>query len=333
MRDTKYHSLDKVKKQIDDILSSELCGCRYAIYAHYNADSRCTLFSYRKKENSVHLFINIQTVKSFIEHNDWNAKTSVYFCAWYVAGYIKTLAEWEQKKDLNTYCDGVVFYEVLYACFSNKKNKVFAPYICEKRNRCIKKMCVLDVLCEANTLLRVKALFAQELLQNERIIIERVFDERMLYLKAPEIVYVGFKTPSLSLKEVTRNIRLIGKINTELNIPRLPKKDDENLIQNLIEVYKTNQDMFWIELLAHMVVCSPNNAKYIDDCEVLSKMYDFIERYEERLIDDMKTYELSKNKIMIDNLTVMLKYIERGRRLLSKAGFVRKNKRTIHTNY
>ncbi len=333
MRDTKYNSLDKVKKQIDDILSSELCGCRYAIYAHYNADNGCTLFSYRKKENSVHLSINIQTVKSFIEHNDWNAKTSVYFCAWYVAGYIKTLAEWEQKKGLNTYCDGVAFCEVLYACFSNKKIKVFAPYICEKLSRCIKKMCVLDVFCEANTLLRVKALFAQELLQNERTIIERVFDERMLYLKAPEVIYVGFKTPSLSVKEVVRNIRLISKKNTELNIPRLPKKDDENLIHNIIEAYKTNQDMFWIELLAHMVVCSSNNTKYIDDCEVLIKMYDFIERYEECLIDDMKTYELSKNKIMIDNLTVMLKYIECGKRLLSKAGFVRKNRRTIHTNY
>lgn len=333
MRDTKYNSLDKVKKQIDDILSSELRECRYAIYAHYNAEKGNALFAYRKKENRVHLSINIQTVMSFIEHNDWNAKISIYFCAWYVAGYIKTLVEWEQKKNLNTYCDGILFCEVLYACFCEKKIKVYVPYICEKLSWCIKKMCVLDVFCEVNTLLRVKALFTQELLQNERAIIEYVSDERMLYLKAPEVIYVGFKMPSLSLKEVMRNIRVIGKVNTELDIPMLPKRDDENLIHTLIKIYKANQNMFWIELLAHIVVCSPNNSRYIDECEVLNKIYDYIERYEECLIDNMKSYELSKNKIMIDNLAVMLKYIERGKRLLSKAGFVRKNRRTIHTNY
>ena len=309
MRDTKYNSIDKVKKQIDDILSSELRGCRYAIYAHYYAEKRNALFAYRKKGGSVHLWINIQTIKSFIEHNDWNAKISINFCAWYVAGYIKTLAEWEQKKDLNTYCDGILLYEVLYACFCEKRIKVFVPYICEKLRLCIKRMCVLDVFCEVNTLLRVKALFTQELLQDERANIEYVSNERMLYLKAPEVIYVGFKMPSLSLKEVMSNIRLVGKINTELDIPMLPKRDDENLIHNLIEIYKTNQNMFWIELLAHMVVCSPNNSRYIDECEVLNKIYDYIERYEECLIDNIKSYELSKNKIIMNNLVVMLKYI------------------------
>ena len=333
MRDRKYNSLDKVKKQIDDILSSELCECRYAIYAHYNAGNGDVLFSYRKMENSVHLSINIQTIKSFIEYNNWNAKISIYFCAWYVAGYIKTLVEWEQKRDLNTYCDGIIFYEVLHAYFSKKKIKVYAPYICDKLSRCVKKMRVVDVFCEANTLLRIKAMFVQELLQNERTIIERVLDERMLYLKAPEVIYVGFKTPSLSLKEVMRNIRFIGKINTELNLPRLPKKNDEKLIHNLIEEYKTTRNLFWIELLAHMVVCSPNSSKYIDECEVLIKIYDFIERYEVCLIDDIKTYELLKNKIMKDNFIVILKYIERGKRLFIKDGYVKKNRRTIHTNY
>lgn len=333
MRETKYNSLNKVKKQIDNILSSELYGCRYAIYAHYYAEKRNALFAYRKEGDRVHLWINIYTIKSFIEQNDWNAKISITFCAWYVAGYIKTLAEWEQKKDLNTYCDGILFCEVLYACFCKKKINVFVPYICEKLRWCIKKMCVLDVFCEVNTLLRVKALFTQELLQDECANIKYVFDERMLYLKAPEVIYVGYKMPALSLKEVMRNIRLIGKINTELDIPMLPKRDDKNLVHNLIEIYKTNQNMFWIELLAHMVVCSPKNARYINECEVLKKIYDYIEQYEECLIDNMKSYELSENKIMIDNLAIMLKYIERGRGLLSKSGVVRKNRRTIHINY
>lgn len=333
MRDTKYNSLDKVKKQIDYILSSELCGCRCAIYAHYYADNRFALFSYRIKGNNIHLSINIQTVLSFIEHNDWNKKVSLCFCAWYVSGYIRTLVEWEQKKDLKTYCDGVIFCEAIYDCFSNRKITVYVPYICEILGHCIKKMCVIDVLSEANALLRIKSLFVEELLQKERSIIDYVFDERMLYLKAPEVIYIGFKTPSLSVSEVITKIRVICEKNTELDLPNLPKRNDKSLIHNLIEFYKKNQDMFWIELLAHMVVCSPDNAKYIDDYEISNKMHAYIEQYEECLADDIKTYEYSKNKILMDNLSVMLKYIERGKRLLSKTGFIRKNRRTIHINY
>jgi len=332
MRDKKFDSLNKVKEKIDDILFGELSGCRYNIFAHYNANNECTLFSYYKKGNSIHLYINIQLIKRFIEHNDWNANTSLYFCAWYVAGYIKTLIQWEQRKVLNTYCDGVIFFEVLYACCSKKRIKVFSPYICEKLGQCIKKMYVIDVYCEANTLLRVKALRSQELLQSERTNIDCIFDERMLYLKAPEVIYVGYKTPSLSVKGVLKKLRIIGKINTELNVPRLPKNEDAKLIQNLIGIYKTSQNTFWIELLAHLVLCSPNSTKHIDDSEVLIQIYDFIGRYEETLTEDIKTYVLSKNKIMIDNLTVMLRYIERSKRLLSKAGLKRKKKCAIHIN-
>lgn len=333
MRDTKYNSLDKVKKQIDDILYGELCGCRYAIYVHYSADNGGALFSHRIKDNRVQLSINIQTVMTFVERNDWELKTSICFCAWYVAGYIEKLMEWEQKEELNTYCAGVTFSEVLYVCFSNKKVKVFVPYICEKLGRCIKKMSVLDALCEANTLLRIKTLLFQELSQDERAIMERVLDERMVYLNAPEVIYVGLKTPSLSVKEVVRNIRIIGKTNTKISIPILPKKDDKKLIHNLVEVYEIKQDMFWIELLAHILMCSPNNTQYIVNSEVLNKIYESIEKYESRLIDDIKTYELSKDKICTDNLTIMLKYIERSKRLLLKAEFVRRSKRTIHINY
>lgn len=333
MRDTKYNSLDKVKKQIDDILSSELCGCRYAIYAHYNANSECTLFSYRIKDSNVHLYINIQIVMLFTEHNDWDAKASVCFCAWYIVGYIKTLAEWEQKKEFHTYCDGVIFSELLYSCFSNKRIKVFVPYICDRLRRSIKKMRVLDVLCEANSLLRIKALFAQELLQDECDRIEKILDECMAYLNSPEVVYVGLKTPSLSIKEVIRNIRVIGKKNVGLNVPVLPKRDDKSLVNNLIEAYEIKKDMFWIELLAHILVCSPNSIRSIDDSEVLNMIYESIEQYENRLIEDMKIYELSDDSIIIDNLTVTLKYIERSKRLLLKARFVRKSKRTIHINY
>ena len=333
MRDTKYN-LDKVKKQIDDILSNELRGCRYSLYVHYNADNERNLFSYRIKENSIQLFVNIQTVMSFMELNDWEVKISIYFCAWYVAGYINTLAEWEQSKELNTYCAGVVFCEVVYACVSNKKIKVFVPYICEKLNQCIKNMRVLDVSCETSTLLRIKALFAQKLLQNERTIIDYIVDERLLYLKTPEVIYVGLKTPSLSVKEVVSNIRAIGNINTELSsIPRLPKRDDKNLIHNLTEIYEISQDMFWIEVLVRMVICSPSSVKHIIDKEVLNIMYKSIEQYEDHLIDNMKIYGLSKNKVITDNLTIMLKYIERGKRLLLKSGFTRKSKQTVHINY
>lgn len=333
MRYTKYNSLEKVKKQIDNILSSELCGCRYAVYAYYHADNGLALFSYRIKGNNIHLSINILTVLSFIEHSTLNEKESLCFCAWYISGYIRKLVGWEQEKDLKTYCDGVVFCEAIYGCFSNRKITVHVPYISEILGYCIKKMCVIDVLCEANTLLRIKALFVEELSQKERAIIDNVFEERMLYLKAPEVIYIGFKTPSLSVNEVITKIRVVCEKNTVFDLPQLPKRNDKSLIYNLIELYKKNQDMFWVELLTHVILCSPNNAKYIDDYEILNKMYTYIEQYEECLADDIKTYEYSKNRIMMDNLTIMLKYIECGKRLLLKNGFMRKNRRTIHINY
>lgn len=333
MRDTNYNSLDKVKKQIDDILSSELCGCRYVIYAHYNANNEYTLFSYRVKDESVYLYINIQTVKRFVEHNDWNEKASLYFCAWYVVGYVKALTEWEREKDLHTYCDGVIFSEVLYSCFCNKKIKVFAPYICATLKRCIKKNRVLDVFCEVNVLLRIKALFAQELLQDVRLRIERNLDEWMAYLNAPEVVYVGIKTPSLSIKEVIRNIRVLGKKNVKLNVPLFPKRDDKSLVINLIEAYEVKKDEFWIDLLTRMLICSPTSIKHIANGEILNKICESIEQYESCLIDDMKIYEMSENSIIIDNLNVMLRYIEYSRRLLLKAGIDKKSTRTIHINY
>jgi hypothetical protein len=334
MFEPKKCSLENLKMSLDVILSRELDDCKMAVYSHYSAGNKPTLFTDIVKGSEIHIYINLQTISSFIEKNEWEYIKSIWFCAWFISNYINLLVDFRDKRAVQSFCDGCIFCNVIDHCTSHKKVDIYAPYICDRIGKPAKRMQIIDVLCDVNTLLKAKVLLGNELPEADKNDMDMILNERMLYLKSPEIIYLGAKSPCLTLKEVIREIRTMGRRRAAggYELPYLPRKNDKQIVDNLIESYGKNQEQFWIELLLRMMLCAPGIMKYIEKKEVLTTLYELIEKQEEALAADCDAYAASDSRYLTDNFHVALKYVRRGKKLLAKAGITEIHQKTIHMN-
>lgn len=330
----KKYSLEKIKNDIDIILSNELKECPYEIFVNYCSSNKHYLFTYKVNENKIHLKVNVQTIVLLLRTGIMDSKLTLYFCAWYMANYINMVDILKCRKQLDSYCAGILYYEALFDWCCGKHKFVYVPMICEKIGGFAKKMYVMDVRCEVDTLLKFSAFFACALSVEQRKEIDWLIKERMLYLERPEVVYKRNGIASLSIKEVLTKIRLMKKWRKQIGVtlPQLPRKNDEDLVLELICKYRNDGDLFWLELLMRMVLCSPYTIKKIADKEILQGLFELIEKYEDDMVGNINLYETSSNKILIDDLCVILKFVQCSESVFDLAHEQRKKKRAIYIN-
>lgn len=330
----KKYSLEKIKNDIDIILSNELKECPYEIFVNYCSSNKHYLFTYKVNENKIHLKVNVQTIILLLSTETMDSKLTLYFCAWYMANYINMMDTSKCRKRIDSYCAGILYYEALFDRCCGKYKYVYAPMICEKIGGFAKKMYVMDVRCEVDTLLKISAFFVCTLSDEQRKEIDLLIKERMLYLERPEIVYKRKGIVSLSIKEVLTKIRLMKKWRKELGVtlPQLPRRNDEDLVLELICEYRNSGNLFWLELLMRMVLCSPYTIRKIADEEILQKLFELIEKYEDDIVANINLYETSLNEILIDDLCVILKFVQCSGIVFDLADKQRKKKRAIYIN-
>lgn len=203
----------ELKQRFIDLLASEFENCSFDIVLGFESSFRsriCTLKFVDCKQ--VEVCINLGYAKKSVYVDGSSLMFKIYFCASYVAEYIKQI-EQAKCKVPKSYFEGLAFLNAIDVCKSETAVSVYSPLFHwekkPKRSYCLRP---LEISSAINALNKIKPFASSELNQQEKLVVNTFCDSLLLYAGLPEVSYNHSKVPVYALIDAFKKlVALIAK--------------------------------------------------------------------------------------------------------------------------
>lgn len=196
----KNMSIFELKHHFTSILSTEFTNCGFNIILGFEARFKnriCTLYFTNDKQ--IDICVNIGYVKKSIDTIGSSLMFKVYYCALFIAEYIKQI-ERAKKNVPQSYFEGLTFLNAIEVCRSPKTVSVYSPLSHwnekPKRTYCIRP---LEVSSAINSLNKIRLLMPTKLNTQDIEGIRTFCHSLLLYAGLPEVAYVHSNIPVYSM--------------------------------------------------------------------------------------------------------------------------------------
>jgi len=286
IRDKQNISSFHLKQQFISLLSNELEGYSFDIVLGFESSMRervCTLKFFGDKKLEV--CVNIGFVPKAVRCPDCSFVFKLYYCALFVAEYIKLIEQVKTNVPQN-YFDGLVYLNSIEVLKTKETQSICSPLSClskkAKRSYCVRP---IEISSAINTLNKLR-IFAISLLNEQDIATATsLCNGLLLYSGLPEIAYIHASVPLYatvySFKKLGELLAKNPKVADEFPILSLaPFKQIESLtISNLFRICIQSNDAFLIGVAIRLVAFLhlPNDLEFDNS-------------YHNNLVDAMKQY-------------------------------------------
>lgn len=276
----------ELKQQFIDLLSSEFSRCSFDIMLGFESSFRnriCTLKFVDYKQ--IEVCINLGYVKKSVGVGDSSLAFKVYFCALYVAEYIKQIERARCRIPLS-YFEGLAFLNSIDVCKSKKVVSVYSPlFYWEKKPKHSYCLRPLEISSAINALNKIKLLASPWLNQQERLVVNTFCDSLLLYASLPEVSYNHSRVPEYALIDAFKKLADL--------IAKEPSLSQEFPILTLASFEQIEQ-MSVNDLLLH---CIQSNNEFLTGVSIRliaflhpSLNIDFEDDTHAKLVDAMNKY-------------------------------------------
>lgn len=276
----------ELKQQFIGLLSGDFKRCSFDIVLGFESSFRnriCTLKFVDCKQ--IEVCINLGYVRKSVCVGGSSLAFKVYFCALYVAEYIKQIERARCSMPLS-YFEGLAFLNSIDVCKSKKAVSVYSPlYHWEKkpkRSYCLRP---LEISSAINALNKIKLLAPSWLNQQERLAVNTFCDNLLLYAGLPEVSYNYSRVPVYALINAFEKLADL--------IAKEPSLSQEFPILTLAPFEQIEQ-MSVNDLLLHCIQSSNEFLKGVSIRLIAflhpSLTVDFDDDTHEKLVDAMNQY-------------------------------------------
>nr|WP_143259743.1 hypothetical protein [Anaerofilum sp. An201] len=192
----------KLKQYFTSILSTEFANCGFNIILGFESSFKtriCTLYFTNSKQ--IDICVNLGYVKKSIDTIGSSFLFKVYYCAIFIAEYIKQI-ERAKKSVPQSYFEGLTFLNAIEVCRSNKKVSVYSPLSHwnekPKRTYCIRP---IEISSAINSLNKIRLLTPTKLNAQDIETIRTFCHSLLLYAGLPEVAYVHSNIPVYSMSD------------------------------------------------------------------------------------------------------------------------------------
>ena len=209
----KHISSFRLKQQFISLLRSEFEKCGFNIVLGFESSFReriCTIQFADGKQ--IHVCINLDYVKKAVDVIGFPFRLKVYYCAAFVAEYIKQIERVKSCVPQN-YFEGLVFLNAIEVYKAKKVVSIYSPLSLwnkkPKRTYCIRP---LEICSAVNSLNRLRLFTSQELNEQDKERIKAFMDGLLLYSALPEVAYIHTRVPVYTMVDsIKRLAELIEK--------------------------------------------------------------------------------------------------------------------------
>ncbi len=290
----------ELKQQFIGLLASEFENCSFDIVLGFESSLKnriCTLKFVDYKQ--VEVCVNLGYVKKSVCVDGSSLMFKLYFCASYVAEYIKQI-ERARCSVPQSYFEGLAFLNAIDVCKSEKVVSVYSPLFHwekkPKRSYCLRP---LEISSAINALNKIKLLASSELNQQEKLVVNTFCDSLLLYAGLPEVSYNHSRVPVYALIDAFKKLAdFIAKepsLNQEFPILALaPFGQIEQMSVNdllLHCIQSDNEFLMGVSIRLIAFLHPSQNIEFTDDTH--NKLVDMMNQYIDYSLS--YCYELSKS--------------------------------------
>ena len=304
----------ELKQQFIGLLATEFENCSFDIILGFESSFRnriCTLKFVDYKQ--VEVSINLGYVKKSVCVDGCSLMFKVYFCALYVAEYIKQI-ERARCNVPQSYFEGLAFLNAIDVCKSEKLVSVYSPILHwekkPKRSYCLRP---LEISSAINSLNKIKLLASSWLNQQEKLVVNTFCDSLLLYAGLPEVSYNHSRVPVYALIDAFEKLTdLIAKeplLNREFPILTLaPFEQIAHMSVNdlLLHCIQSNNEFLKGVSIRLIAFLHPSqNIAFTDDTH--NKLADTINQYIDYSLSYCYEFSKSGRCLKKDNLYAIKK--------------------------
>lgn len=326
-----------IKQQLINLLSHEFETCGFNIVVGFESSFSGRIFTMQLSENNrLELCINLDAVKSGIDLNLSSKKIAIYYCALYIANYVK-LMELSKHKTPETYFDGLVILNAIQNYKIHNTISVYSPLKGKKlldSTYCIRPIEVESAIDSWNQIL---FLLESEISSNDKVVIKKAVNALLLYASLPEVSYISSTMPTYSLynslEYIEKLIALDSRVVTSFAIFELLSFQMLTTISTmeLFQLYLRRENRFLIGIAIRMIAFMPladvcgNNEECISD-----SLLQAINKYRENSVIYFKELSSSNTQLFKDNLFAIKKAVFALNQYMALHG-LKGNSGTIHS--
>ena len=316
-----------LKQQFVGLLASKFENCGFDIVLGFESSFKsriCTLkFDDCKK---VEVCVNLGYVKKSVCVDDSSLMFKVYYCASFVAEYIKQI---ERAKNCvpQSYFEGLAFLNAIEVCKSEKIVSVFSPLSHwdkkPKRSYCLRP---LEISSAINALNKIRLFASSGLNKQEKLLVNTFCDSFLLYAGLPEVSYSHARVPVYALVDSFKKLAdlITQKPTLAQEFPILALAPFEQIKQLTVHdlflycVHSDNEFLTGVSIRLIAFLNPSLNIEFTDS--VHKKLLDTMNQYIDYSLS--YCYELSKSGRCLkkDNLYAIKSAIKSINRYLSIDG-------------
>lgn len=299
----------ELKQQFIGLLAGEFENCSFDIVLGFESSFRnriCTLKFVNCKQ--VEVCVNLGYVKKSVCVDGCSLMFKVFFCASYVAEYIKQI-ERAGYSVPQSYFEGLAFLNAIEVYKSEKLVSVYSPILHwetkPKRSYCLRP---LEVSCAINSLNKIKLLASSWMNQQEKLVVNTFCNSLLLYAGLPEVSYNHSRVPVYALIDAFKKLAdLIVKeplLSQEFPILTLaPFEQIQQMSVNdlLLHCIQSNNEFLMGVAIRLIAFLHPSqNIAFADD--IHNKLADTINQYIDYSLSYCYEFSKSGRCLKTDNL-------------------------------
>lgn len=333
----RLYSAGELKGILTELLTEELAFCSYKIDASFEAINSKSLFRIRFHKNLVRIWINMDTVSKLLRQSEILYMVGLHYCTFFISNYIMCVKDAFDRMP-ESYCDGLIIFNAIYDYNCGKNLRICAPLMCEAQPNGKCRLRPLEMKCDIDALMRIRIQFQAKLSAEQKNILDKKIDERMLYLGLPEAAYENLLLPRYALYGSIAEISQICEKCTDILsdykiLDGLRDIRNVNLtVEDLISIYKKTNHSFYIEMLLR-IVCGMRKRYCADDfAEIKEALLSHVDKYRNNSVDYCTQINNFTSKILNDNLLMILKLVNKMNRFIENEERLTKSG-TVHSIY